>query len=132
MNDYIGLASSFAYLGIILLIAMKLEKLPYELSRKFVHIMAANWWFIASYAFKSPWVASIVPLFFVIFNLVTFFLGKLPAINRQLDGRNFGTIYYALSTLFLTYISFQPGSSLLIGGIGLLVMGYGDGLASLV
>lgn len=132
MNDYVGLALSFAYLGVVLLIAVKLEKQPYELSRKFIHIMSANWWFIASYTFKSPWLVSIVPLFFVIFNIVTFFLGWLPALNRQLDGRNFGTIYYALSTLFLTYVSFQPGSSLLIGGVGLLVMGYGDGLASLV
>jgi phytol kinase len=132
MNDFIGLALSFAYLGIVLLIAMRLEKQPYELSRKFIHIMAANWWLIASVAFKSPWLASIVPLFFVVFNLLTFFAGWFPALNKQIDGRNFGTIYYALSTLFLTYVSFQPGSSLLIGGVGLFVMGYGDGLASLV
>ena len=132
MNDFVGLALSFVYLGIVLLIAMRLEKQPYELSRKFVHIMATNWWLIASIAFKSPWLASIVPLFFVFFNIVTFFAGWLPAVNRQIDGRNFGTIYYALSTLFLTYVSFQPGSSLMIGGVGLLVMGYGDGLAGLV
>ncbi len=132
MNDYIGLALSFVYLGIVLLIAVKLEKQPFELSRKFVHIMSANWWLIATYAFKSPWIVSIVPLFFVLFNTVTFFTGWFPAINKQLDGRNLGTIYYALSTLFLTYISFQPGSSFVIGGVGILIMGYGDGLASLV
>jgi phytol kinase len=132
MNDMIGLAMSFAYLGIVLFIASKLEKQPYELSRKFVHIMSANWWLIATFAFKSPWIVSIVPLFFVVFNAVTFFFGWFPAINHQPDGKNFGTIYYALSTLFLTYVSFQPGSSLMIGGVGLFVMGYGDGLAALV
>ncbi len=132
MNDYIGLALSFTYLGIVLFIALKLEKRPYELSRTFVHIMSANWWLIASIAFKSPWLVSIVPLFFVIFNAVTFFFGWFPAINYQPDGKNFGTVYYALSTLFLTYVSFQPGSSLMIGGVGLFVMGYGDGFAAFI
>ncbi|MHC1734434.1 MAG: diacylglycerol/polyprenol kinase family protein [Erysipelotrichaceae bacterium] len=132
MNEYVGLALSFAYLGIILLISLKLQKIPFEFSRKFVHILAANWWFIAVYAFHSPWMASIVPFFFVIFNSVTYFFGWIPSINKQDGQRNFGTIYYAISTLFLTFISFQPGALQTVGGLGILVMGYGDGLASLV
>ena len=54
MNDYVGLALSFAYLGIVLFIAVKLEKQPYELSRKFVHIMSANWWLNADSPVAPP------------------------------------------------------------------------------
>lgn len=132
MNDGLGLAISFFYIAAILLIAIKLQNLPFEFSRKFVHIMAANWWFIATATMTSPWIASITPLFFVIFNAVTITFGWLPAINRQEQPKNFGTVYYALSVLFLTFISFQSGSSFALGGVGILVMGYGDGLASLV
>jgi len=132
MQNILGVIYSFVYIGVILLISTRLTKLPYEISRKFIHIMVANWWFIASAMFHDPFSASIVPLVFVVFNTVSYYFNFLPSMNVQIGYKDYGTIYYALSVLFLTFISFQSNSSLVIGGIGLLTMGYGDGFASLI
>ena len=43
-----------------------------------------------------------------------------------------GTVYYAISLLILALFSFLAYGNPIIGGLGILMMGYGDGLAAVV
>ena len=43
-----------------------------------------------------------------------------------------GTVYYAISLFLLALISFGPLQNPIVGGVGILIMGYGDGLAAVV
>lgn len=132
MNDWIGLLISFAYLGLILLIATRLAHWPYEMSRTFAHIMVANWWLIASLVLRSYWAAMAPPLFFVVFNTLNAIFNWIPAINSKNRFKNLGTVYYALSVALLTHFTFMDPQLRIAGGLGLLAMGYGDGMAAVI
>ena len=132
MNDWIGLLISFAYLGLVILIATRIQKWPHEMSRTFAHIMVANWWLIASLVLKSYWAAMAAPLFFVVFNTLNALFNWIPAINSKNRFKNLGTVYYAISVTALTHFTFMDPQLRIAGGLGLLAMGYGDGLAAVI
>jgi phytol kinase len=48
------------------------------------------------------------------------------------DGRNWGTVYFPVSLLVLVNLCWRGLMPAWIGGIGVLVLGWGDGLAALV
>ena len=132
MSELIGLGLGFAYIGIILAISVSMTKLPYEMSRTFSHIMVANWWIIASLTMSSYWVVMVTPIFFIVFNTLNAIFNWIPAINSNSRQRNIGTVYYAISVLFLTHLYFFDPMLRIAGGLGILVMGYGDGFASVI
>lgn len=132
MSELIGLGLGFVYIGIILAISISMSKLPHEMSRTFSHIMVSNWWIIASLTMSSYWVVMAAPIFFVIFNTLNALFNWIPSINSNNRQRNFGTVYYAISVLFLTHIYFFDPTLRVAGGLGLLVMGYGDGFAAMI
>jgi phytol kinase len=132
MNDWIGLLISMTYLGVIILIASRLAHWPYEMSRTFAHIMVANWWLIASLVIQSYWAAMVAPLFFIVFNTMNAIFNWIPAINSKNRYKNLGTVYYAISVAILTHLTFMDPQLRIAGGLGILVMGYGDGLAAVI
>jgi uncharacterized protein (TIGR00297 family) len=123
----ISVAYIFAVLGCAALIA-RIQGKSSELSRKFVHIMVGNWVFITPW-FTSLWAVALVPLSFTIINALNLRLTFFKAIAREHE--NLGTVYYACSMLLLSSASFALGWREL-SFIGLLIMAYGDGFASLV
>jgi phytol kinase len=44
--------------------------------------------------------------------------------------KDLGTVYFAVSLLILSIITFRDGSHPYIGALGVLIMGYGDGFAA--
>lgn len=132
MNSLIGLLISVAYIGIVLLIAIKLEHLPREFSRTFVHIMVSNWWIIATYFIQDFYLAMSIPLFFIFFNGLNIKYNWIPCINSKLRYGNMGTVYYALAIALLTWLTFSNKELQVIGGVGILAMGYGDGFAAIL
>ena len=66
MKNIIGIVLSYVFIAIIIVAAKFFEKAGKEASRKFIHIMLSNWWFLAMYFFDNVIWASIVPLSFVI------------------------------------------------------------------
>ncbi len=132
MSELIGLGLGFAYIGIILVISIMMSKLPHEMSRTFSHIMVSNWWIIASLTMSSYWVVMAAPIFFVVFNTLNAIFNWIPAINSNSKQRNIGTVYYAISVLFLTHLYFFDPVLRVAGGLGILVMGYGDGFAAVI
>lgn len=102
-----------------------------EGTRKFIHIGVANWWFIAMYFFDKWQFAILVPALFVVVNYISYKKQVFTSMERT-NGNSPGTVYYALSLLILSFLTFREGSYPVIGLMGILVMGYGDGLAAVV
>jgi len=132
MSELTGLGIGFLYIFMVIGIAMLLSKQPHELSRTFAHIMVSNWWIIASLTMSSYWIVISTPVFFVIFNTLNAIYNWIPCLNSKNRYKNLGTVYYAASVLLLVQLYFFDPSIRVAGGIGILVMGYGDGFAALI
>lgn len=131
MQNILGVIISYIFIGIIIILAKFFEKAGEEASRKFIHIMLANWWFIAMYFFTNVYWACLVPISFVIINYISYKKNLISVMEREKqDG--LGTVYYALSLLILSIITFGIVQKPEIGLCSVLIMGYGDGLAAVV
>lgn len=129
--NWIGLLVSYLYIGLVIVGAKLFEKWGKEASRKFIHIMLGNWWFIAMYFFTNVWFALIGPASFVIINYISYKKNIIKVMEReQQDG--FGTVYYALSLLILAIASFGIFKNPSLGLVPTLIMAYGDGLAAVI
>lgn len=134
MNNVIGLLVSFAYIFVVIGISTVLSAKKVfdgESSRKFIHIMVSNWWFIAMFYFDNVWMAAITPAAFVAINYYSYKNQTFKAMERDGSKKDLGTVYYVVSLLILTLVTFTRGLEA-IGAIGILTMGYGDGFAAVV
>lgn len=134
MNNLLGIITSIIFVIGILAVASILEKkkiIQGEGSRKLIHITLCNWWFVAMIFFDKGIWAAIVPLLFVIINYISYKKQLIPAMERGGGKEDLGTVYYALSLLILGVWTFSIHKPY-IGAIGILTMGYGDGLAALI
>lgn len=135
MNNIIGLIVSIIFIGMIIGSAKIFEKSGKEASRKYIHIMLSNWWFIAMIFFDNWIWASILPAIFIVINYMSYKNGIIKVMERDKKDKNkdsLGTVYYAISLLILTITTFGILDNPFIGLCGILVMGYGDGLAAVL
>ena len=131
MKNILGIIVSYIFIGIIIVFAKFFKKIGEEASRKFIHIMLSNWWFIAMYFFENALWASVVPLSFVVINYISYKKNLISVMERESqDG--LGTVYYAISLLILAIITFGITNKPEIGLCSVLIMGYGDGLAAVI
>ena len=121
----------FAVIGVSTLF-MKKGILKEEGSRKLVHIAVGNWWIIAMVFFSSLWFAISVPALFVVLNFISYKTRLFEGMEREDSAGGLGTVYYALSLLILSVLSFRPGGNPWTGAAGILVMSYGDGFAAVL
>ena len=129
--NWLGIIVSYLYIGMIILVARVFEKRGEEASRKFIHIMLGNWWFIAMYFFTNVWFAIFVPITFVIINYVSYKQDLIKVMEREKqDG--LGTVYYAISLLILAIVFFGIYQKPILGLIPNLIMAYGDGFAAVI
>lgn len=128
--NWLGIIVSYLYIGLIILGAKLFEKKGEEASRKFIHIMLGNWWFIAMYFFTNVWFAAFVPITFVIINYISYKKDFIKVMERK-EKDGLGTVYYALTLLILVIVSFGIYKEPLLGLAPALVMGYGDGFAAI-
>lgn len=134
MINIAGLVFSFLFIFLIIGLATLGEKYWWskkEYSRKFIHIILGNWWFLALYFFDDWRWACSVPFLFVIINYISYKKQLFKSMERGAGKQDLGTVYYAISLLILTFISYYYGL-FYIGGVGILIMAYGDGGAALV
>lgn len=129
--NWIGLIVSYLYIGLVIVGAKLFEKWGKEASRKFIHIMLGNWWFIAMYFFTNVWFAIIGPASFVIINYISYKKNIIKVMERE-EQDGFGTVYYALSLLILAIVSFGIFKNPSLGLVPTLIMAYGDGLAAVL
>lgn len=131
MNNLNLLLISFAYVLVVLVIGSVIarkQKKNSELSRKVIHILVGNWVFITPF-FTELWAVLAVPLAFVFINTISLKVKLIPAMER--NDNSLGTVYYAISLVVLSGVSFILKWPQLVF-IGVLVLAYGDGLAALI
>lgn len=135
MNNFIGIIVSIVYIGMILVSSKAFEKNGKEASRKYTHIMLSNWWIVAMIFFDNWIWASVMPLLFVFINYFSYKYNIIKVMERDEKDENkdsLGTVYYAISLLILSIITFGVLKNPQLGLCGILVMGYGDGLAAVI
>lgn len=135
MNNLFGVIVSILFVVMILVSAKVFEKAGKEASRKYIHIMLANWWVIAMIFFDSMIWASFVPALFVVINYLSYKKGLIKVMERDSKDANkesLGTVFYALSLFILALLTFGPINNPVIGLCGIFVMGYGDGFAAVI
>lgn len=133
MKNIIGIVVSYIFVALIIVVAKFFENKGKEASRKFIHIMLCNWWFIAMYFFDNVICASIVPLSFVVINYISYKKNLISVMERDEEDKDgLGTVYYALSLFILAIYTFGIIKRPEIGLCAILIMGYGDGLAAII
>jgi phytol kinase len=132
MSNLWGINLSLAFIFVIIFLSTLLNKtkiLSEEGSRKFIHIGVGNWWIIAMLFFSNVIYASIVPFLFIVLNYLSYRFKIVKAMEREND-KSLGTVYYPVSLLILVIFTFGIIDRPYIGAIGIFIMAYGDGLAS--
>ena len=135
MNNFWGIVVSVIFMVIIFISAKVFDKVGKEASRKYIHIMLSNWWIIAMVFFTNLWWASVLPAMFIVINYISLKKDVIKVMEREEGDENkdsFGTVYYAISLFILALITFGPMHNPLVGLCGIIVMGYGDGLAAVI
>lgn len=131
----VGILISIIFVFLIIGVSSLMKKLNIlsnEGSRKFIHIGVSNWWIIAMIFFDNNISAAIVPGLFVIINYISYKKQIFSAMERDGSQKDLGTVYYALSLLILSLITFKNKELSYIGALGILIMGYGDGFAAII
>ena len=133
MRNILGIIISFVYIGGLMISAKYFEKFDKEASRKYIHILLANWWLIVMAFFDNIVWALIPPIAFVIINFISYKWNVIKVMERDNENKeSLGTVYFALSLIPLVIISFGITNNKLIGLVGFFIMSYGDGFAALV
>lgn len=135
MSNILGIIASIVFVFLTIGISDILAKkniMSNEGTRKFIHIGVSNWWFIALYFFESWQFAILVPALFVVVNYVSYKKQVFGSMERTGENNSPGTVYYAIALLVLSFLTFRENSNPVVGLMGILVMGYGDGFAAVV
>jgi len=132
---YIVLSGVFvvALFALALLLDKKTDT-PRYVTRKVIHILFANYYFIPFFMVpnKEEVLIAIIPsLIFVGLNTLSYRYKIVKAIERD-DQKEIGTIIYPLSFALLLIISNYFFMLPYIGLLGALLLGYGDGLAGII
>ncbi len=134
-SNILGLVVTFPFLCLVILVGILLKQfanISSETMRKFIHIGVSNWWFLEVHYFTSLSFALMGPIAFIIINSLFTFLHWGKAIGMDDTKRNYGLIYFPITLLILVILEYQGSVSSLNATLGVMVMGYGDGLAALI
>ena len=129
-GDITGVIAVYLYVAILLLLSEKVLKSYPLISRKFLHIMVGNIFFILP-LFEHAWVMSFVAAApFIILTFLVSPYSPLKIVSKtSAAGHGMGLVYYSISWTVLAYVFFNRPE---IIAIGIVAMSYGDGFASLI
>ncbi|VEU81238.1 diacylglycerol/polyprenol kinase family protein [Haploplasma axanthum] len=133
MNNILGVILSFVFVFLIIgasTILQKKQIIGEEGTRKLVHIGVSNWWFFVIFMFNNMYYAIIPPIIFIVLNYLSYKKNIFKSMERKEDN-NLGTVYFPIALLILVIFSFTFMDPIL-AGIGILVLGYGDGIAAII
>lgn len=123
-GNWLGLILSVALIGFGYVVHELIRKKNRFLARKVLHVIVSNWFFIYAHFFSTMWVG--------IFGLIVFAAVNLVLELKAFHSHSYGTVYYPLSIVVLLCLQSMSNADLAAVGCGVLVMGYGDGLAAIV
>jgi phytol kinase len=130
-----GLVLSYVLIFLVIGVSTILQKAKVfgdEGARKFIHIGVSNWWILAMIFFTDDnkmWFAMIPPITFILLNYISYRQNLFKAMERGGKG-NLGTVYFPISLLILVIFTFGIMHRPDVGAMGILILGYGDGLAA--
>ena len=133
--DLLGALLSFVYVFAVLGIAQLLlgrGAITAAVTRKIVHIGVSHYWLIAMAMIDAWWFAAIPPAAFIAINTASYFARLFPAMEHEERRKNLGTIYFPVVLLIAVLLTWAGPIPIWMGGAGILVLGWGDGLAALV
>ena len=126
---------SLLYWVIIILVAPRLFPDNLEHSRKFVHIMIANWWFFAISLFNSFIPSMLTPFIFFFINTYATFgrsASFVSELKRTTTDHSLGLVMYPLGYIASLFFAYYICTSKAFAGIGIMALGYGDGFAAII
>ena len=103
-----------------------------ETVRKLIHITVSNWVFILVYGFDKIGYALLGPIMFIFINTVFVYGGFGHYLGMGDRKRDNGLIYFPITLLVLTLSYYKGIMRECDVLLGVLAMGYGDGLAALI
>lgn len=133
MTQTAALVTSYIFVFAIILVATVLQiilKLTPNFSRKIVHIGVGNWIFLVPLYFTDWYVALIPPVSFILINYLSYRYTWFKAM--ELEEKNPGTIYYAISLTIVTLMVFSRTSLQKLPYLGIMAMVWGDGMAAVI
>ena len=136
MQDFLYVSLSFIFVFLVIGLSTLFSHLKWlddEGSRKFVHIGVSNW-IIFLLFFEHILFASIAPVAFILLNYLSYRKNIFKAIERSGKG-NLGTVYFPIALLLVVLFTFLVGENKIYSPAaiaGILVLGYGDGLAAII
>jgi phytol kinase len=135
MVDILGLILAFGFifaaLGITQILLARGMVSPF-VSRKLVHISVSHWWLIAMAFHDGLGFALVGPISFVVLNTISYFTQMFRSMEDTSRKKNLGTIYFPISLIVLVLATFGGPVPIYVGALSILILGYGDGLASLL
>lgn len=134
-GELLGLVLSFAFLIAVIAVGFLAKKsglFSPESVRKIIHIGVSNWIFISIHYFRTPWVTFLGPVTFVVANTAFVYSGASRILGMGDRKRDNGLIYFPISIVVLYILYYAGAIHLKDVALGVLIMGYGDGLAALV
>jgi len=135
MSEWTGLLISYLFIFGLIGVAQLLLRagvVGASGTRKIVHIGVAHWWIIAMLWIESLTVALIGPVSFILINTWSWKTHAFAAMEHEEHRRNLGTIWFPLALTGLVLLTWGGVFPRWYGLVAILVLGWGDGLASVV
>lgn len=133
MQEFTGILFSLLLVFVCFAVAYPVSRKNPEIARKIVHIGASHWYFIYAACFPSPVPAliglAVVTVLVGILNVTGVFDKALGQSNKR---RNWGLVWYPVSIFVMILLGRIGIGGTTALGVGLLGMGWGDGLAALI
>ena len=101
-----------------------------ELSRKLIHIMMTNCWFLVHLFIDNIYFALFLPIVSILVNVYSNKNKLLKCIER--NENDYGTIHYSLIFTFFVFLSYKNIIHYDYLTLGIMALGYGDAFASLI
>lgn len=134
-KDVIATILSFVFVFIFIGIAELLRHkklLGTSTTRKIIHIGVSHWWLFAMLFIDSIQAAIVGPLVFIVLNALSIKFQLFKGMDEHSSTRNLGTVYFPISLFVLVVLAWSGIMPKWVAGTGILVMGWGDGLAALL
>lgn len=100
-----------------------------EYTRKIMHFLTGLTWFIINHYFINKIHMIIIPLTFVLINILSYKF-KIFKIVERTEKNHFGTIYYAIGILALQILNYFNPHFIIASSVAVIVLTFGDGAAS--
>ncbi len=135
-NPALGLTLIFVWMAIIVIVPILLHKkvgVPTFYTRKMLHIGTAFVWIIGRLCMGNTWHMFIPNTLSFLAIAASYFMKPMEGIEEEAkegERRNYGTLYFAISTMLITACNFSD-TLYPYAGLSFCALAFGDGFAAI-